>query len=329
MKTRRILSLILCLLFLAGCTGEQPKTEDQQRLIRVGFSQVGSESDWRIANTKSMTEALSEENGFELLFDNARQKQENQFLAIRNFIQQEVDYIVIAPISEYGWDSVLAEARDAGIPVIIVDRQIQVEDDSLYTCWIGSDFYNEGKLAVDWLDEHLSQQKRADEEINILHIQGTDGATAQLMRTKALEDAAGIRQNWNIVAQLKGEYTEAKTYELVSEYLKSGESFDVIYSENDNMTFGALRALDEAGITHGLYGDVIIITFDAVREALNSCLSGKIDLCVECNPLHGPRVADMIRRLEQGDSLSKKNYMSETCFSISTLTKEIIESREY
>ena len=330
MKTRRILSLVLFLLFLASCAGNAPNTEDPPPpLIRVGFSQVGSESDWRLANTKSMTNALSEENGFELLFDNARQKQENQFLAIRNFIQQEVDYIVIAPISEYGWDSVLAEARDAGIPVIIVDRQIQVEDDSLYTCWIGSDFYNEGKLAVDWLDEHLSQQKRADEEINILHIQGTDGATAQLMRTKALEDAAGIRQNWNIVAQLKGEYTEAKTYELVSEYLKSGESFDVIYSENDNMTFGALRALDEAGITHGLYGDVIIITFDAVREALNSCLSGKIDLCVECNPLHGPRVADMIRRLEQGDSLSKKNYMSETCFSISTLTKEIIESREY
>ena len=229
MKTRRILSLVLFLLFLASCAGNAPNTEDPPPpLIRVGFSQVGSESDWRLANTKSMTNALSEENGFELLFDNARQKQENQFLAIRNFIQQEVDYIIIAPISEYGWDSVLTEARDAGIPVIIMDRQIQVEDDSLYTCWIGSDFYNEGKIAVNWLDDQLALQKRTDEDINILHIQGTDGATAQLMRTKALEDAVAEREHWNIVAQLKGEYTEAKTYELVSEYLKTGESFDVI-----------------------------------------------------------------------------------------------------
>ena len=330
MKTRRILSLVLFLLFLASCAGNAPNTEEPPPpLIRVGFSQVGSESDWRLANTKSMTNALSEENGFELLFDNARQKQENQFLAIRNFIQQEVDYIVIAPISEYGWDSVLTEARDAGIPVIIMDRQIQVEDDSLYTCWIGSDFYNEGKIAVNWLDDQLALQKRTDEDINILHIQGTDGATAQLMRTKALEDAVAEREHWNIVAQLKGEYTEAKTYELVSEYLKTGESFDVIYSENDNMTFGALRALNEAGITHGRYGDVTVITFDAVREALQYCLNGKIDLCVECNPLHGPRVADIIRRLERGDSLSKKNYMEEISFSFPTLTPEIINAREY
>ena len=329
MKKLCVLFMIFAMLLCTGCGSSAKEPEQTQPLIRVGFSQVGSESDWRIANTKSMTEALSEENGFELLFDNARQKQENQFLAIRNFIQQEVDYIVIAPISEYGWDSVLAEARDANIPVIIMDRQIQVDDESLYTCWIGSDFYNEGRLAVDWLDDHLTQQKRTDEEINILHIQGTDGATAQLMRTKALEDAVADRENWNIVAQLKGEYTEAKSYELVKSYLETGEPFNVIYSENDNMTFGALRALDEAGITHGLYGDVIIITFDAVREALRSCLDGKIDLCVECNPLHGPRVADIIRRLEQGDTLSKKNYMSETCFSFSTLTQEIIDAREY
>ena len=329
MKKLLIVLIVLCLL-LSSCSRQQSSAENQtQPLIRVGFSQVGSESDWRIANTKSMTEALSEKNGFELLLDNAKQKQENQFLAIRNFIQQEVDYIVIAPISEYGWDSVLEEARDAHIPVIIVDRQINVDDDSLYTCWVGSDFYSEGKTAITWLTKKLELQHRTNEQINILHIQGTDGATSQLLRTKALEDGVSDHRNWNIVSCLKGEYTEAKTYELVRDYLQSGQEFNVIYSENDNMTFGAVRALDEAGITHGPDGDVIIISFDAVREALQFCIDGKIDLCVECNPLHGPRVADIIRRLEQGDPLPKKNYVEETSFTGGILIPEIIEQRQY
>ena len=276
-----------------------------------------------------MTEALSEENGFELLFDNARQKQENQFLAIRNFIQQEVDYIVVAPISEFGWDSVLEEARDAHIPVIIVDREIKVEDDSLYTSWVGSNFYEEGQTAVDWLSKELQQTHRTNEDINILHIQGTDGATAQLMRTKALQDAVRERNHWHVVSKLKGEYTEAKSYELVKEYLKSGREIDVIYSENDNMTFGAMRALDEAGISYGPDGDVIIISFDAVRSALQSCLDGKINLCVECNPLHGPHVAEIILRLSEGDTVPKKEYTEETSFTAADLSQAIIDARQY
>ncbi len=329
MRKLYILPLILCLLLAAGCGAQTHESAQSQQLIRVGFSQVGSESDWRIANTKSMSEALCEENGFELLMDNAKQKQENQFLAIRNFIQQEVDYIVIAPISEYGWDSVLEEARDAGIPVIIIDRQIQVDDDALYTCWVGSDFYAEGRTAVDWLEKKLDDSDRAGEDIRFLHIQGTDFATAQLMRTKALEDGAAAHENWEIIAQLKGEYTEAKAYELVRDFLESGEKFDVIYSENDNMTFGAIRALNEAGITYGPSGEVTIVSFDAVREALKFCLNGKIDLCVECNPLHGNRVAEIIRQLEDGGTPPKKIYMEENSFTADTLTTERIEAREY
>ena len=327
MRKPYILILILCLLLCSGCRKQIREPAQPLNLIRVGFSQVGSESDWRIANTKSMSEALCEENGFELLMDNAKQKQENQFLAIRNFIQQEVDYIVIAPISEYGWDSVLEEARDAGIPVIIIDRQIQVEDDSLYTCWVGSDFYAEGRTAVQWLDKKLKD--RTEDPVRILHIQGTDFATAQLMRTKALEDGVAAHDNWEIVAQLKGEYTEAKAYELVRDFLQSGQEFDVIYSENDNMTFGAIRALNEVGVTYGLLGDVTIVSFDAVREAMEFCLNGKIDLCVECNPLHGNQVAEIIRQLEEGDTPPKMIYMEENSFTAASLTTEFIEAREY
>ena len=327
MRTVRIiLCMLLCLILFSACGRS---TEPEARLIRVGFSQVGSESNWRMANTASMIEALGEENGYELIFDNAKQRQENQFLAIRNFIQQDVDYIVLAPIAESGWDDVLLEAKNAGIPVIIVDRQIAVEDDSLYTSWVGSDFLAEGETAVTWLDKYLQQQGRGNDLVRILHIQGTDGATAQIMRTRALDEAVTDHLNWEITARLPGEYTEAKSYELVRDYLKNDQKIDVIYSENDNMTFGAIRALEEFGIAYGRGGGVIIVSFDAVREALQDCLEGKINLCVECNPLHGPRVSAIIQQLEAGESLPKLTYVDESSFSTEDLTEEIIQSREY
>lgn len=330
---RRLCAVLAALILLvsiccAGC-GQNDVPVQEEDLIRVGFSQVGSESDWRMANTASMISALSEENGFELIFDNAKQRQENQLLAIRNFIQQDVDYIVLAPIAESGWDDVLQEAKDAGIPVIIVDRQIAVGDESLYTSWVGSNFLEEGQRAIRWLEGTIQQQGRLNQPLRILHIMGTDGATAQIQRTKALNDAARTHPGWKIVSRLKGEYTEAKAYELVRDFLQTGEEIDVIYSENDNMTFGAIRALEEAGIRCGTDGDVMIISFDAVRDALKLCLEGKISVCVECNPLHGPRVASLIRQLEAGETPAKLTYVDETFFSPGVLSEEIISGREY
>ncbi len=327
MKTAKIcICLALCILLLSACGRPE---EQEEHMIRVGFSQVGSESDWRMANTASMTSALCEEEGFELIFDNAKQRQENQLLAIRNFIQQDVDYIVLAPIAESGWEDVLLEAKNAGIPVIIVDRQIRVEDDSLYISWVGSDFLAEGETAISWLETQLKEQGREGQALRILHIQGTDGATAQILRTKALDSAVARHDNWEIAARLPGEYTEAKSYELVRDYLKQDRDIDVIYSENDNMSFGAIRALEEAGLAIGKDDGVIILSFDAVRDALQKCLDGKIDLCVECNPLHGPRVAAIIRQLEAGETLPKENYVDETSFCSEDLTEELIQSREY
>ena len=330
---RRLCAVLAALILLvsiccAGC-GQNDVPVQEEDLIRVGFSQVGSESDWRMANTASMISALSEENGFELIFDNAKQKQENQLLAIRNFIQQDVDYIVLAPIAESGWDDVLQEAKDAGIPVIIVDRQIAVSDESLYTSWVGSNFLEEGQRAIRWLEGTIQQQGRLNQPLRILHIMGTDGATAQIQRTKALNDAVRTHPGWKIVSRLRGEYTEAKAYELVRDFLQTGEEIDVIYSENDNMTFGAIRALEEAGIRCGTDGDVMIISFDAVRDALELCLEGKISVCVECNPLHGPRVASLIRQLEAGETPAKLTYVDETFFSPGVLSEEIISGREY
>ena len=329
MKNRRPFLCVFTLLLLLLCACGHASGAEEDRLIRVGFSQLGSESDWRAANTKSMTAALSEQNGFELLFDNAKQKQENQLLAIRNFIQEEVDYIVLAPIMESGWEDVLQEAKEAEIPVILVDRQISAEDEDLYSCWVGSDFRAEGDMLVQWLEEELARSGKAGEPLRILHIRGTDGATAQIGRTAALESAVRLHPEWEIAGILPGEYTEAKSYELVRDFLKTDRDIDVIYSENDNMCFGAMRALEEAGLSYGSDGQIMLLSFDAAQHALQLCLEGKINACMECNPLHGPRVAELIRQMENGEQPEKQNYVKETLFCADTLTEDILQKREY
>ena len=181
-------------------------------------------------------------------------------------------------------------------------------------------------MAVTWMEEKFS---REDAPLRILHLQGTEGATAQLMRSRALEEAVARHENWTIEAALKGEFTEAKGYEVVRDFLKTGTEFDLLYSENDNMTFGAMRALDEAGISYGREGKVKIISFDAVRKALQYCLEGKINLCVECNPLHGPRVDRLIKSCEAGETIPKSSYVEEISFTCETITQQMIDEREY
>ncbi len=329
MKRLTLIFCALALLLLGGCAPYVRQTpEEETTLITVGFSQVGAESDWRVANTESMRESLSEENGFELLFDNARQKQENQFKAIRTFIQQDVDYIVLAPVTETGWESVLEEARAANIPVIIVDRQVEVNDTTLFTSWVGSDFRKTADEAVAWLAEALDARAETDTDVQILHLQGTPGSTAQLQRSAALEAGAFKHQSWTIAAQLNGDFTQAKAYEETRAYLANNPVPDVVYCENDNMCFGVMQAMDELGIAYG-EGGVTLITFDAVHRALSYCKDGKIDLCAECNPLHGPRVRAIIEQLERGETPEKRSYLSEQLFMKDRITDELLESRIY
>ena len=220
---RRFFSIALLTLGLAlscACGGGRtpPREPSNEDLIVVGMCQVGAESDWRVANSESMKAVFTEENGYRLLFDVARQKQENQISAVRKFIQQQVDYIVLMPISESGWDSVLQEAKEAGIPVILVDRMVNVEDESLYAAHVGSDFRAEGGLAAAWMEETF---QGAEDPVRVIHVQGTPGSTAQLGRTAALEEAVEAHGNWELLAQLDGDFTQAKTYEVMTEYLSS------------------------------------------------------------------------------------------------------------
>ena len=336
---KRLLSILLSLSLITGIAGTcgcqaKPATEStEDNVFVIGFSQVGSESDWRVANTKSMTDTFAGDPNYEFVMENARQMQENQFTAVRRFILEGVDMIIIAPTVEEGWLTVLTEVHDAGIPVIIMDRSVAVWDDNLYLTNVGSDFLRQGNLAVEWLEKETSTDADDDtseeDTVRILHLQGTLGATAQIQRTKALEDAVKSHGNWELISQLDGDFTEAKAYEVMTTYLATDRDIDVIYSENDNMTFGAMRALDEAGITYGKGGQVRIITFDATKEALQYCLDGKINLCVECNPLFGPQVKELIEAYRRGDAIPKHVYVNETAYTAKDLTQEFVDSREY
>ena len=319
---------------LAGCVQpavppEEERDESLSDLILVGFSQVGAESEWRVANSESMKSALSEENGYELIFDDARNEQENQIRAIRTFIQQDVDYIVFSPRVETGWNSILQEARDAGIPVIVIDRDIEVSDRSLYTAYIGSNFRKEGETAVGWLEDLLTRQGKIDDPLRIVHIQGTIGSSAQIGRTAALESALKRNPSWQIVSQECGDFTRAKAYEVMGAILKETKDIDVVYCENDGEALGAIDAMEEAGMHCTTSGGVIVISFDATHLGLSYCLTGKIALNVECNPLQGPYVADVIQQLERGEQVEQKKYVDETYFDCFNITKGMIDSRGY
>lgn len=320
---KRFMTLVSVVLGLSFVLGAFPASVQAEDLIVVGFSQVGAESDWRTANTKSMQDTFVEANGYRLIFDDAQQKQENQITAIRNFIQQEVDYIVLAPVTETGWDTVLQEAQDAAIPVIIVDRMIDVSDDALFTAWVGSDFKLEGDKAVEWMLETQA------EELKIVHLQGTIGSSAQIGRSEGLEEGVEANDGWEIIAQQTGEFTQAKGQEVMESILKQHDDINVVYAENDNMAFGAIDAIEAAGKTVGVDGDIVVISFDATRAGLDATLEGKINYNVECNPLHGVRVDALIQQLEAGEEVDKLAYVEEMTFDATTITQDDIDAREY
>lgn len=328
---RKLLLILLlagaCLLVACSNTDSGPKEELTEDYIVVGFSQLGAESDWRSANTESMKATFNAANGFELIFEDGQQKQSNQITAIRTFIQQEVDYIVLAPVTEKGWDTVLKEAKDAGIPVIIVDRMVDVADESLFASWVGSDFELEGKKVAEWLHSYTVANSIAPGDIHIVNIQGTIGASAQIGRTKALADAAA-KYGWNLLAEMTGDFTQAKGREVMEYLLTQYDNINVVYCENDHEALGAIEAIEAAGKTVGLDiagGEIMVLAFDGINEeAVKFAKEGKIACIAECNPLHGPRVKAIIDQLEAGRNPGKFNYVEEGFFSADTTVSSLV-----
>ena len=301
------------LVALAGCASggggaaaEGPKPIDEHV---VGFAQVGAESGWRTANTKDI-QASFEDAGIELKFSDAQQKQENQIKAIRSYIQQGVDYIAFSPVVETGWDAVLNEAKAAGIPVVLTDRAVDSKDTSLYVSFLGSDFIEEGKKAGLWV---LDQYKDTTEKVNIVQLEGTTGAAPAIDRAEGFADVIRQNPNLKVVESQTGDFTRAGGKQVMEAMLKSNPDIDLVYAHNDDMGLGAIEAIEAAGLVPG--EDIKIVTVDAVHDGMQALADGKINFIVECSPLLGKQLVDIIKTLNDGGSVEPRIITEETTFN--------------
>ena len=311
------ITLILSFMMFAGCTKDS-NLENNSSLI-LGFSQIGSESAWRIGNTKDI-EDQAENYGVNLMFENANQKQENQIAAIRRFIAYKVDVIAFSPIVEEGWDNVLTEAKDAGIPVILVDRDISTQKEGLTTCLIGADFYNEGVMAGEYLI------RKADslglEHVNIVEITGTENSTPMRQRQAGFADAIANDSRMTVLESIDGDFLKSRGAECMRYLLDTyGDSIDVIYSHNDEMTLGALPEIEKAGFAPGK--DIIIISIDGGQEAIDVLKEGRINCVVECTPKLGKEVMETAIKLKAGEEVNEVIHPVEQVFSDEQDTSKI------
>ncbi len=303
--------VLILLLALSGCDGKQETGGDKASVV-VGFSQLGAESSWRIANTVSMEEA-AKEAGFGLMMENANQKQEKQIDAIRSFIAYRVDVIVFSPIVETGWDNVLSEAKQAEIPVILMDRMIETQDDSLYTAYVGADFYAEGVRAGEYL------VRKADalgaEHLRIAEICGTTDSTPMRDRHRGFMDVIGKDARFTVVDSVDGDFLQSKGEECMRELLEKygTDGIDVVFSHNDAMTLGALNVLEKADAA--ATKNMIIITVDGEKDAVDALKAGRINCVVQCTPHLGPSVMKLVREMTAGKKPPKVYHPEEGAFS--------------
>jgi simple sugar transport system substrate-binding protein len=291
--------------------------------ITLGFSQVGAESGWRTANTKSVQDAAAAA-GIELKFSDAQQKQENQIKAIRSFIQQRVDVIAFSPVVESGWDTVLAEANRANIPVILTDRSVEQADGGvLYKTFLGSDFVEEGKKAGQWLVQNVDASAGP---VNIVELQGTTGSAPAIDRQEGFAEVIKQNPNLQVIASQTGDFTRSGGRQVMEAFLKAHPDIDVLYAHNDDMGLGAIEAIEAAGKVPGQ--DIKIITVDAVKDGMQALADGKINFIVECNPLLGPQLMDLVKKVAAGEEVPARVVTEETTFDTAA-AKAALPSRQY
>ncbi|MBA2952947.1 substrate-binding domain-containing protein [Nocardioides sp. MAH-18] len=314
-------------LFAAGCGSDDSNDEASEGggggggdLIKVGFAQTGSESGWRSANTESMKDAFSEENGFELVFNAADNDPAAQISAVRSFISQGVDAIVIAPIVEDGWDDVLQEAKDADIPVILEDRTVTSSDD-LYNSWVGLDFKKEGTTAGEWAAENFKEPTK------MVVLEGTTGSAPANDRAEGFDAAIEGSAIEKIDSQT-GEFTRDGGKTVMEGFLQKygADGIDLVYAHNDDMALGAIEAIEAAGATPG--EDIKIVSIDAVKDGMQALVDGKINFIVECNPLLGEQAADLVKKVLDDQDVEKAYYVADQSFT-KEQAAEVIDSRPY
>jgi galactofuranose transport system substrate-binding protein len=328
---KNLFAAVLCagvLLAAAGCNKQSSDSGAQNanasasagKQLTVGFAQVGAESAWRTAETESIKSEAAKRK-VSLKFSDAQGKQENQIKAVRGFIAQGVDAIILAPVVETGWDPVLQEAKRAKIPVILVDRGIKAADESLYATLIASDFVAEGRMAAEWLG------KKTGGKANIIELQGTPGAAPAIDRKKGFEEGIKAHPEMKIIASQSGDFRRSGGKEVTEALLKGpGASANAVYAHNDDMALGAIQALEEAGKKPG--ADVVVVSVDGVKGAFEAMVAGKLNCTVECNPLLGPMAFDAVEKAVKGETLPKRTVVEDHVFDQST-AKEVIASRQY
>ncbi len=325
-------ALCLLLISLVGCAPKEvPTAEDPLQQFEnedgiktyfelvVGFSQIGDESEWRTGNTESIKEAAAQ-LGVELLFSDAQQKQENQIKAIRTFIAQQVDVIGVSPVVEEGWESVFQEAKDAGIPIILVDRRADVPED-LYATHLGSDFLEEGRNAARVMVDLLGGKG------NIVELSGTEGSAPAIDRATGFREIIKDYPEINIIASVSGDFTRAKGQEVMEGFLNIyGYKIDALYAHNDDMAIGAIRAIESFGLKPG--EDIKIVSIDAIRDAFQAMIEGKINATVECNPLLGPQFFELALQVVNGEDVPKWIPSRESIYFPDN-AEEILPTRRY
>ncbi len=338
MKGSKVLLVVVILAMLAaliGCAAPAPApapaSEEQAapaaapadqakktyKDLVVGYAQLGAESEWRTANTASVKEA-AEELGITLKFSDAQQKQENQIKAIRSFIAQKVDVIGVPPVVETGWETVFQEAKDAGIPIILVDRRADVPED-LYVTYLGSDFVEEGRKAA------LEMNKLLPDGGKIVELVGTVGSAPANDRAKGFREK--LNPNIEIIDSQSGDFTRAKGKEVMEAFMKKyGKDIAAVYAHNDDMALGAIQSIEEYGLKPG--SDVKIVSIDAVRGAFQAMVDGKLNVTVECNPLLGPQFYDLALKVVNGESVPKWIPSEESVYYPDNAA-EVLPTRKY
>lgn len=307
----RIFCLFVAAMALViGCDRDKGTAGGSGKKLTVGFSQVGAESSWRTAETKSVQDEAAK-RGIELRFSDAQGKQEAQISALRSFIAQRVDAIILAPKTKDGWDEILKEAKAAKIPVVLVDRGVNVADESLYATLIASDFVEEGKMAANWLAEQTGGKA------NIAELQGTPGSDPANDRKKGFEEGIKAHPGMKIIMSQTGDFESTKGKQVMQAFLKSpeGKNINVVYAHNDEMALGAIQAIEEAGLKPGK--DIIVISIDGGKRALQAIIDGKINAAVECLPLLGPHVFDAAEKAVKGEALPKRTVIKDRLFDSS------------
>ncbi|WP_298569279.1 ABC transporter substrate-binding protein [Streptomyces luteogriseus] len=314
---------------LAACAKEDDGPSDSSsggsKAITLGFAQVGSESGWRTANTDSV-KAAAKEAGIKLQFSDAQQKPENQISAIRSFIAQKVDVIAFSPVVVKGWDAVLNEAKRANIPVVLTDRSVE-SDESLFVTLVGSDFTDEGRRAAKILEKVLEKAGHKG-KVKIAQLEGTTGAAPAIERAKGFKEVmdAEHKDDWEIVASQTGDFTRAGGKQVMAAFLQSNPDIDVLFAHNDDMGLGAIQAIEAAGKKPGK--DILIVTVDGVKDGFIAMSEGKINAIVECNPLLGPQLMEVVKKVKAGETVERWIKTKESDF-MQDQAKDALPTRKY